>query len=454
MKKRTRKTTAIQIIVANVAETFSTIIGDIADLSKRRDKIAQENAVAQRALLWERDNKIIITPFAISAAIIDQYLTLGYANLVNWFPRNTHLSLSEAILADPILLKKLAAAIRRARGLAVISPYAYTQPLSRLITCLRQRDLVFSVDQEPTDRAPWLAHYLGSKVGFRVETLKLAVGDRFPKPEFFICDGKAQVASAAAWFFRRSKAFVVKASYGEGGWGVLLRTRRRRESFVVFQKSLNAVLEQDSIWNRGPFVVEEFIGRGPQYTSSPSVELFVDREGKCRVTHVSTQILDDDGAFCGVLIGKGAVSARTRLATSRAAKAVGERYAALGYRGIFDVDFVASRHQHYAVETNARRTGGTHVFDFATFVFGKHWVGQVACLSSDWVRYRGPIRTADELLRKVDRLRLRPPHLREGLVITSVSVEEPIFGVIIAARTKARAVRLYGQLLRVMNSPS
>jgi len=201
-------------------------------------------------------------------------------------------------------------------------------------------------------------------------------------------------------------------------------------------------------------VVEEFIGRGPQHRSSPSVELFVDQEGKCRVTHVSSQILDDDGAFCGVLIGKGAVSARARYAISRAAKAIGERYAALGYRGIFDVDFVASRHrQHYAVETNARRTGGTHVFDFATFVFGKRWFGQVACLSSDWVRYRGSILTADELLRKVDRLRLRPPHLKEGIVITSVSVGESIFGVIIAAKTKARAARLYGQLLRIMNSP-
>jgi len=246
VKKPNPKTTTIRIIIANVAETFSTIIGDIADLSKRRDKLAQENAGAQRALLWERDNKIIITPFAIPAALIDQYLHLGYANLVNWFPKNTHLSLSEAILADSILLHKLTAAVRHARGLAVISPYAYTQPLSRLITCLRQRGLIFSVDQEPTDRAPWLAYYLGSKVGFRVETLKLAGGAGFPTPEFFICDGNAQVVSAAAWFFRRNKAFVVKASHGEGGWGVLLRTRRRQESFAAFQRSLKAVLNTTS----------------------------------------------------------------------------------------------------------------------------------------------------------------------------------------------------------------
>ena len=51
---------------------------------------------------------------------------------------------------------------------------------------------------------------------------------------------------------------------------------------------------------------------------------------------------------------------------------MGEQYAKAGYRGYYDVDFIAGRGgELFITESNVRRTGGTHVYAVASRLFGK-----------------------------------------------------------------------------------
>ena len=63
---------------------------------------------------------------------------------------------------------------------------------------------------------------------------------------------------------------------------------------------------------------------------------------------------------------------------------IAEQYRAAGYRGYFDVDFVASRNgQIYVTESSVRRTGDTHTFMMYRVFFGKDYMYLTYILSNN-----------------------------------------------------------------------
>ncbi len=60
------------------------------------------------------------------------------------------------------------------------------------------------------------------------------------------------------------------------------------------------------------------------------------------------------------------------------------RLQAMGYVGHFDLDTVVNDDGRvYLLEINPRRTGGTHVHEFAEHVFGADYLDKVTLLSND-----------------------------------------------------------------------
>ena len=67
-----------------------------------------------------------------------------------------------------------------------------------------------------------------------------------------------------------------------------------------------------------------------------------------------------DGSFRGMEIHNDVISDQIAARLVDTGFYIAEQYRAAGYRGYFDVDFVASRNgQVYVTESNVRRTGGT-----------------------------------------------------------------------------------------------
>jgi len=81
------------------------------------------------------------------------------------------------------------------------------------------------------------------------------------------------------------------------------------------------------------------------------------------------------GVFKGVEIHNEVVSDAVAARMVDTGFFIGEQYRAAGYRGYFDVDFVAAKNgQLYVTESNVRRTGGTHVWVTAERLFGKDFM--------------------------------------------------------------------------------
>ncbi|MFH1392530.1 MAG: hypothetical protein ABIG90_02520 [bacterium] len=124
----------------------------------------------------------------------------------------------------------------------------------------------------------------------------------------------------------------------------------------------------DSIWDDGLIIVEEYIIAEKGISSGcPSLELFLSEKGP-KITYLCDQVVTEEGNFLGVAMGKDALGKKVKNKINRASMLIGKRFWELGYRGFFDIDFVLSKENGtpYIIETNMRRTGGTHMIFSAT----------------------------------------------------------------------------------------
>ncbi|MEI6296404.1 MAG: hypothetical protein WCO84_02000 [bacterium] len=432
------------IIIANDTEAFSSIINSIEDKAQRISKIRKEHFLSSRFLFWEGDNKIVITPFPVDKSIILYAKSLGYENIVNLFPENMDINLSDAIINDSCLMDRIVSIIRDNPKI-IISSYCFTESFSKLINILRGQKLLFKVDQEPLNNAQWLVDYLGSKVGFRVETKDLSI----PVPEFFICRGKKEVLDTVVWMYKKNKSSIIKVYSGEGGWGVYMVHRDEYSSEEELISKIKSILNSDSIWNFYPFVVEEFIPSSNNDQSSPSLEIFID--DKCsKITYVCNQIVDKFGCFLGIVIGKNCVKTSIDKQIRKIGNAIGQRYFKLGYRGFLDVDFIMSKKGiTFPIETNVRRTGGTHVYDLTRHVFGDRWFSKTIALSSDSFCYGEKILSAENIFNKIKQILFPINGKKEGVVLVAVDSYHCIFSCVIFGKTKQRVLDIHEKLTHI-----
>lgn len=150
---------------------------------------------------------------------------------------------------------------------------------------------------------------------------------------------------------------VLKSEHGVGGSGTTVVT----PVGVRAAGGARAVLRR---LPRGPLLVEEYV-RGPAPGDGPrdlTYDGFVDGAG--RAYEVGGAVMDVEGAgYQGATVGPGIVPEWAREPLSAFGRAVGRALAACGYRGWFDVDFVADGAGRLApTEVNLRLTGPSVAF--------------------------------------------------------------------------------------------
>lgn len=439
------------IIIANDTEAFEFIINNIKDEAQRIKKINKEHFLSSRFLFWEGDDKIVITPFPIEDALLNHAKKIGYKNVENWYPSRVGISLSEAILKDKVLLENLKKKINDNQGI-ILSPYSFTRHFSSLVNFLREEGLKFYIDQEPLKNSEWLVTYLGSKLGFRTETQKIkSAGGKIPTPEFFICRDIKEIIDAVAWFYQKRLSCVAKVFSGEGGWGVMMIKREDYSLEPDLREKIKLELIGDSIWNHGPYIVEEFIPSKQNNERSPSLEVFINNKTE-KITYTCNQIVDTCGRFIGILMGKDCLDRNIESKICKIAKTFGRRYSELGYRGFFDIDFIVSKEGiTYPIETNVRRTGGTHVFDLTRYLFGNKWQDKIVALSSDSFHYGSNILSVKNILDKMSKINFPMKGGKKGVVVVAVNSRQPVFALVILAPTKKEVMKIYIKLTDIWN---
>jgi hypothetical protein len=402
---------SINIVFANTAEAFEDILVSSGGSDEGQKRIRHELALSQRAFFWEDDNKIVVTPFSIPEELLDLNSNiLKFSNTSNYSPRNGGLNLSNSI--DLYNFKELVG-----EKDVVISPYAITSSFLELVEKAREIGIDVFVDGEPSKGGYDLIRYLDSKSGFRKEVEKLNVSC----PEGYICQTIEELENKIDWFKTNKRPFALKADQGESGWGLILVDDP--------QTTTDSLINQvtiETIWSNGPYIIEELIDVDATVGGgTPSAELFV-TESEVKITYLCGQIVIN-GEFQGTVVGNGSIPLDIAKKLEESALVIGKHFQSLGYQGIFDIDYVISKTgEIFAVETNARRTGGTHVYDLAKRLFGADFQNH-SFISNDHFEYIDDIKSIGELLSRVSTL-IYSKDSKKGIIITLINETDHILG--------------------------
>ncbi|MFE7773390.1 GNAT family N-acetyltransferase [Streptomyces sp. NPDC057445] len=160
-------------------------------------------------------------------------------------------------------------------------------------------------------------------------------------PEQWRPDGRLRAARLIRARARRGAATVVKSEHGAGGHGTRIVTSARRLP-------------------RGPLLLEEHIAGG--FPRDVTYDGLVDECGQ--VHDVGTAAMDvEDTVYQGATVGPGVVPGQLDSYAVEFGHAVGRELARTGYRGWYDVDFVAAPDGRLApTETNLRMSGPSVAF--------------------------------------------------------------------------------------------
>lgn len=427
------------VIVSNFAEAHVDFLARCADPKEREELILSEAYHADRTLLWAGDPKLVIVSYPIAHAdFICQ--RLNYPNTAHAFPVEPTYYLSRDILRETRLLEKIVGFAGGGRAIHLI-PYATTPEFFELVKVLREQyRLDVHTPESPQPKDFWLRDYIDTKNGFRSlasmwldnaeDLLNLGVS----------CYDMDHAFKVVEWFTQRGEACVIKADTGESGIGtVVVEPFTETEKDEVFNR-----LKQDPYFDDELIVVESFVPSSGQV--SPSLEIKVPPlgKGKPEVTYVSKQLFLHFGDFCGIQVDKSLYESSWYPKLESSGLLLAQRLQEMGYVGHFDMDCIVGDDEHlYLLEINARRTGGTHVHEFARHFYGDDYIEKASFISYEAMD-SGMITDSDELMEALkDFLLPINGDNRHGLIVTITrALHLRRFGCIAVAQTADLALKL------------
>jgi len=269
--------------------------------------------------------------------------------------------LSEAILCDSILFKRLAASFRRG---AFFEPWGGTSKLEKLLVAFEEEKALPQNFNPLASGQSWRRSYLGAKSGFR----DFSTNRGFPLPEGWVFSSLDLAIGAAANCALRGEGVVIKAERGVGGACQLFSPPSSSSDKTTIEGRLEFYSRRVPELRRGAVVVERRIEGG----LSLSGQGFCDGKGGFSSHFLARQL------HCvlpgGAMVGKGTLRWADKRKLSTLLKETGRAVSRFGYRGVLGVDFVTdSEGEVYMVEFNPRRTTLSHAAPLACGLLGEGW---------------------------------------------------------------------------------
>ena len=441
------------VYISNLSEDVWPFISAISDSTARAAEIEENANLADRDLfsLASQDNVLFISPRPVNPEFLRYFQNLTHTRSLTISVTQHHSgAICEDILKDEAILKDIISAANSSHRLTLLS-YSTTPYFLNLVKILRQKGLTISIPESPEPEDAWTVNFYGSKSGIRQLAQTSAVSEPDLKmPDGLILSGIHDAAKIAAWTYLEQKGVVLKTNKGHSGAGVLIF--RPGTLPADYDDCAQTILDQfklNAYWDRFPIVVEDYVNPNLSLAGGfPNVEFKILKTGKIEFLYYCAMRMTSQGIFKGVEIHTDAVSDQLAAQMMDTGFFVGERYAAAGYRGYYDVDFIASRSgQLYVTESNVRRTGATHVYNTAVKLFGKDFMYATYTLSNN--NYALP---RSRNFGFTDTLKLLQPILyqsatREGLIIASENLlKQHQLAYIIFAKTRKRALELETRL--------
>jgi len=432
------------VVISNFAEAHVDFLGRCADPAEREELISAEAYHADRTLLWAGDPKLVIVSYQIAHAdLITQ--RLNFSSTTHIYPDIPTHYLSRDILRESRLIEEIVAYAGQERLIQLI-PYATTPDFLHLVDVLRHdHGLDVHAIESPEKEDLWLRDYVDTKAGYRIlASTWLSDADEL-LPFGVTCYNLNQAIRVAESFSARGESCVLKADTGESGIGTFVIHPHEGE----LDAEIKLGLLKDPYFQSELIVVEKYIAARDQL--SPSLEIRVPKlgSGKPQITYVSRQLFLKFGDFCGIQVDKSLYEAPWYPRLESSGLILAGKLQGLGYAGHFDIDcIVGDDGRLFLLEINARRTGGTHVHDFAKHFYGDDYIQKASFISYEAMD-AGRITSANELVEVLhDYLLPIRGDDRFGLIITITrALHNHRFGCIAVAHSAAEAFQLQQDVL-------
>lgn len=398
-----------------------------------------------------------ISPTMISQEFMNYFQSLFDTKDIQILVPKKHSGvISKDILEDEQIMNALIEAANSSKRLTITS-YATTLPFFDLIRELRKRGLTIYTPEAPEEEDAWTVNFYGSKAGIR----QLAQQSSAEEPDFMmadglICFGIEDAAKVAAKKYIKKGEVVIKTNKGHSGMGVLLlRPGDLPGEYAACEKEILRRLNEESYWSKFPIVIEDLIDINTSVGGGcPNVEFKIAKNGRIEFLYPCGMRITKDGVFQGIEIHNDLLSDQVATRITDTGFFVAEKYRAAGYRGNFEVDFVAGENgQIYVTESNVRTTGGTFVYETARKLFGKDFMYETYTLSNngyDVSALNHPLFSS--VFHRLEPI-LFDKQAREGLIIMSENLlRMNHFAYIIFGKTKKRAYEIEAKMIELLRT--
>lgn len=439
------------IFIANLAE-IAKPLAELMEKSRREEEIFEDHALCDRFLFSDADNRVLITPFPLDQNFTkDACQLLNYRSFLNLAPQKVGDSVCEALIKDEKLLKEIIKIIKSNPGINLIA-YAATAEFLKLIDLLKQQGLLFKTPEIPEPESLWTSAFFDSKGGFRQAVFYL--GQKFAAmPEGFICHNFSEILGWTNYFLKKNGGCVLKTNRGLAGAGVkIIRKKDLLETNLT--DYLREIIESELYWTKEPTVVEQLIEIEPLIAGgNPSVEFQVTSQ-KVIPLYVCGMRVTAEGVFRGVEIGKEAVPPKLVKSLFVQGKLWAKFLQKIGYRGFLDIDYVYDKKgKIYPIESNIRRTGGTHVYEAAKRLLGKNFLEKYYVIANNIVNAPKFVQKDYLFVKKTLAHLLYPINgQKEGVILTNASyLSKGKSGYIIIGKNKQRVSEIEESLLKLLS---
>lgn len=449
------------VYIFNMSEDVWPFIQAMSDARARAYEIEDNMLLADSRLFTfaGQDNVIFISP-QINSPVFIEYITelFGNKNLRLLVSKNHTGEICRDIAKNEHIIDELVNAANGSKKLTVTS-YATSPQFLELVKTLREKGLTIATPDVPEEENAWTVNFFGSKSGIRQLAQKSgAIEPDFKMADGVICMGIVDAARIAAKMYMKEGAVVVKTNKGHSGMGVLLfRPGDLPTTYQACEETILSRFKQDNYWNVFPIILENFIHVNPTIGGGfPSIEFRVTRSGRVEFLYYCGMRVTKEGTFKGVEIHNEVVSDQVAARLMDTGFFIGEQYAANGYRGYFDVDFVAAKNgELYVTESNIRQTGGTFVYKVGLQLFGKDFLSDTYTLSNNL--YTLPEETHLTFSRALDILSpvCFNKKTKEGVILVSENfLKINKLPYITFGKTKKRAYEIEAAMEELLRKPS
>lgn len=445
------------IRIFNLSEDVWPFIRDISDKKAKRYEIEENANLADRDLfsLAKESRFTFICPKPIDEHFLAYFRKLFYVRDIEVLNPQTQSGLiCRDILEDKKLMDRIVRMAKETKKLMMVS-YSTTPYFLKLIKELRDRGVKITTPNSPEEQGAWTVNFYGSKSGVRQLAQKSgAIEPDFKMPDGLVCSGIFDTAKIAANKYCKENGVVLKTNKGHAGMGVLIfRKGDLPTRFEECEQEIRLILKKDKYWKKYPVVVESLVKPNPKIGGGfPNAEFVIQKNGEIELLYYCGMRVDENGVFKGVEINDKVLPKRVAARIIDTGYFIGEQYAKEGYRGYFDIDFIAGKDKEiYVNESNVRMTGGTHVYWTAEQLFGKDFMSKTYVLSHNTYELeKYDYYTFESLLHRLKPI-LFSRRKKEGVVIASASMlDQNKLAYIIFGKNRRRALAIEREMERLL----